>query len=317
MIPSTLRQTLDTFRRDDEQSFTLLGRRTVFEPKEDHATHLRIVTDALYASLHCRVQRSSPGLNGLANLVGARDFADRLSTANQGTGPWQGGWKLLGSGFDGRLVLDRLGVRFWSSPEGVLLNPDGTLSVRMPNEYFDMNPGFYFALGDIDLRQESNQLVRIYWHLTSSGAARIIEAATTLLNRNEIAFQLKVLGDPLAYRRCDAGVIYLLRRDYQRSVPILRQLFTAVCDHVRPRTSWFAKPIAPGVGLAEDPGDGGSFGEHRARLLAAILLEEPKNIAETNNERAARRLAQAGYTLDALYLNPGSDNSYPVLHAIS
>ena len=47
------------------------------------------------------------------------------------------------------------------------------------------------------------------------------------------------------------------------------------------------KRLAPGVGLAEDPGDGSSFGEHRGRLLAGILAEPEWSALGSIAERIA------------------------------
>ena len=74
--------------------------------------------------------------------------------------------------------------------------------------------------------------------------------------------------------------------------------------------------MAPGVGLAEDPGDGSSFGEHRGRLLAVILTDPEWSALDSMAERMAfvsSRLARDGYDLDRIYLNPGSQDDFPPL----
>jgi hypothetical protein len=82
--------------------------------------------------------------------------------------------------------------------------------------------------------------------------------------------------------------------------------------------SLLVKRLAPGVGLAEDPGDGSSFGEHRGRLLAGILAEPEWSALGSIDERnvfLSSRLARDGYDLDRIYLNPGSADDFPDLHA--
>ncbi len=110
-------------------------------------------------------------------------------------------------------------------------------------------------------------------------------------------------------------MIYLARGDYPRARPILREVFAAVGCYVRSRVSWFVKPIAPGVGLAEDPGDGGSFGEHRSRLLAGLLLEGNLRGAPVPAGSIPSGLEQRGYRLETFYLQPGSNDMYPELAA--
>jgi hypothetical protein len=80
--------------------------------------------------------------------------------------------------------------------------------------------------------------------------------------------------------------------------------------------SLLVKRLAPGVGLAEDPGDGSSFGEHRCRLLAAIVTDPEWSGCDSDAEREAlltTRLAADGYTLDRIYLDPGSSDDFAPL----
>jgi hypothetical protein len=53
---------------------------------------------------------------------------------------------------------------------------------------------------------------------------------------------------------------------------------------MRPGTPVFTKFLAPGLGLAEDPGQGDSFGQHRCRLLADAMI-----LAYEQGKKAAMR----------------------------
>jgi hypothetical protein len=70
-----------------------------------------------------------------------------------------------------------------------------------------------------------------------------------------------------------------------------------------------------GVGAADDPGNGESFGMHRCRLLAEGLVEAYRsNIAGTDARIKAvqARFSQNGLNLDAPYLAPGLAE-YPLI----
>ena len=116
-----------------------------------------------------------------------------------------------------------------------------------------MIPGFYLALGDQpedDGRDnaEPEQEVRFYWHLTLDAAVTFMAAATSLLNESRLPFRLKVLSDPGAYHRADAGVLYVHSRDTCRIAPILTRIYSAVADGLRPDVPLFAKRLRPRPG---------------------------------------------------------------------
>jgi HopA1 effector protein family len=139
---------------------------------------------------------------------------------------------------------------------------------------------------------------------------------THYLNQAGIGFQLKVLSEPLRYQRTDPAVLYLARADCLQAWPVLRRIHDEIGPWLRSKLSLLVKRMAPGVGLADDPGDGSSFGEHRGRLLAAILVEPEWSVLDSMAERIAfvsSRLVRDGYDLDRIYLNPGSRDDFPPL----
>jgi len=270
--------------------------------------------EALYSVLHCRVSTAGSPDGGFSNWTGARDFADRLSAANGGVGTWQRGWTAHEVESDGRIVAERHGVRFRVAPEEFRPGEgQGKAAVRIPKEHFELIPGFYLAHGDADDTRGDGDTIRLYWHIAPTGAERLVHLATTLLNRSGIGFQLKLVSEPLRYDRTDPAVLYLARADYPRAEPVLREIHQGVKRWLRSTVSLLVKRMAPGVGLAEDPGEGSSFGEHRCRLLAGIVTDPPWNALGSDREREAflaSGLSASGYALDRLYLNPGSTDAW-------
>jgi hypothetical protein len=321
-----LRTALHSVRVHSSTSFTLLGRRhrvpDSVTPSADVPSLQSALADAIYVSLHCREPAQGSIASGFTNWVGARDFADRLAAANSGSGTWQAGWTARSIEADDRIVAERHGVRFWIPP-GEYRPVDGVVAidrpgaVRIPKEHFELVAGFYLAHGDADDTRDAGNTVRVYWHIAPTGAERLVGQMTRQLNRAGIGFQLKVLSEPLRYHRTDPAVLYLARGDYPRAVPILRRVHDEVGAWVRSSVSLLVKRLAPGIGLAEDPGDGSSFGEHRGRLLARILAEPEWSALGSIDERnffLSSRLARDGYELDRLYLNPGSADDLSDLH---
>lgn len=294
----TLREALGTIRILSPSSFTLLGR------KEEGTVLLDALAESIYAHLHCRMSLESDAVPAFSSWAGARAFVERLSEANGGKGPWQDGWKVRDETPAGALVVERRGVRYWigkDEPRLVGSRPvvGETVAVRLPKEYRDIVPGFYLALGDADDVRDTSTIVRVYWNIAPRAAVELVETVTEGLNRVGIPFQLKVLTEPLRYDRVDPVVLYLARADYSRAVPILSAVYRQLGSWIRSPVSLLVKRVAAGVGLAEDPGDGSSYGEHRSRLLAGLLIEDRLGAIES-----------LGYRLDTLYLNPGSVDDF-------
>src|SRR5262249_33566341 len=78
-------------------------------------------------------------------------------------------------------------------------------------------------------------------------------------------------------------------------------------------TPTFTKPLAEGVGLAEDPGQGDSFGLHRCQLLADGMIrayEQGKKSVYERLKVVEDRFAEDGISLEKPFLNPGSSDDY-------
>ncbi|MGH7536480.1 MAG: T3SS effector HopA1 family protein [Gemmatimonadales bacterium] len=321
-----LRAALHSVRVHSLSSFTLLGRRHQLPGSAASSTGVpalqAALAEAIYVSLHCRVPPQGSVASGFTNWVGAQDFADRLSSANSGSGTWQAGWTARGIEADGRIVAERQGVRFWVPPGEYrpldrVVTIDRPGEVRIPKEYFELASGFYLAHGNADDTRDAGNVIRVYWHLAPTGAELLVGLMTHHLNQAGIGFQLKVLSEPLRYHRTDPAILYLARSDYLQAMPILREVRAEIEPWLRSRVSLLVKRLAPGVGLAEDPGDGSSFGEHRGRLLAGILADPEWRALGSMAEHIAfvsSRLARDGYDLDRIYLNPGSGDDFPPLH---
>jgi hypothetical protein len=266
------------------------------------------LAELLYGTLHCRMVERSEAVPGFTNWIGSRRFVDRLSDANSGTGVWQGGWTVQAFEPDGTVVVERHQVRFWCAAEGCRpvdspLQVGGEVEVKLPKEYREMVPGFYLALGDGGFVRDTTPTLRIYWNVSARGAERLMELITRDLNRAGIAFQLKILAEPLRFDRCDTAVLYFPRDQLAPMLEAVRRVHGAIRPWLRSRVSHLVKVLAPGVGLAEDPGDGTSFGEHRTKLLARLLWSQGESPSLT---KLGRELLTLGYDLDRLYRNPGT-----------
>jgi hypothetical protein len=287
--------------------------------------YLRFALQArLYQSFY-RLGRPEPndGKPPKRSLDGRTPFIDSLSAANQGHGFAEDGW-VIRQIHDTRAIVERHGLKIRVRIDECLVPADtritaGTsVSLPHPKELPAYSPGFYSAFADRPIRTSSTvPVIRLYWNLTSEGAVPFVQAVSERLNHKRLPFRFKVLSDPDSYDRCDTAVIYIPMDGYAQAAPILEQIHEHIAPVLHSATPVFTKPLAPGLGLAEDPPGGQSFGMHRCGLVADGLIVAYYEAASSLEERVEQvidRFAEAGIKIESPFLNPGSTDSYHTFH---
>lgn len=275
----------------------------------------------LYGNFYCKGSATPSGQQrNILRRTPTTPFIEALSAANTGTGARESGFSVVNVA--GNVVtVARDGLRVWVRREDIYaeaedLPPSGQLrEVRFPKELLKLSPGFYMALGNEGLAFEPDRiLVRFYWNLRAEDAPRLIRSATQLLNDNQIPFRLKVVNDPAHYDRCDAGVLYVQRTDYEQVLPPLRRIMVELGANLKKATPVFTKALAPGLGLAEEPAVArDSFGMDRCRLLAeAVIRIHERDVTGATDRLAVIEevFAEDGINHATPYLNPGSPDEY-------
>jgi hypothetical protein len=271
----------------------------------------------LYDRLYIRPTRTG----ATADLLAQRDHTRALSAANNGRGSWEPGWQVVGLEPDGRFAVRKDDITFWVAPDGVRDRsetpaPGDYVRVRVAKELRSLMPGFYLAIGDgdqDDAREAPAPRVRFYWHLKAAAAVPYIAAITGRLNARGIPFRTKVVTDPGGYGRADAGVLYLERQYTTRLGDTLAAVHRAIAALLRPEVPLFARWLAPGLGVAEDPGNRVSFGQHRCQLTArAIWTSFARGDATPEQQAATCAEVVRAAGLDPLHphLEPGSEDRY-------
>jgi hypothetical protein len=133
------------------------------------------------------------------------------------------------------------------------------------------------------------------------------------LNRKSLPFRFKVLNNPHHYPRADAAVLYVDKEYYEGARACILSVYSCLREVLDPSTPLFAKRLAPGLSLAEDPNNNESFGQHRCRILAESLkLISKKNIISTEESISEIESYFRNLKLDLYspYLNPGSTDDY-------
>ncbi|QDU66527.1 T3SS effector HopA1 family protein [Engelhardtia mirabilis] len=288
-------------------------------PSDPQAGLLQQLTYAIYARFHCAAPGEPPAAQGAPTT--AAQWAERTrayQAANRGRDGWDAGWTVEGLEPDGAVRLakgDRrrreLPGRFAAQDTGrPWLQPGDLVSVAAPSSSTAVQPGFFFLLGQrAGSADDEHRIARIYWNLSAEGAEPWIAATSHALQRAGLPFRAKVLMDPVGFARCDSAVLYLARRHFEACLPLVREIAVQVGDWLGERTPPFTLRLAPGVAVAEDPGE--SFGLHRARLVAEGLLAARSTGSDADRARAVvDAFRRAGLDPDRPYLNPGNFDRY-------
>ncbi len=294
--------------------------RTAISPSYAREYVLYGLQRQLYHNYYCPGAAVPGGTAVVGNRASGRsEFIEELSAANNGTGSRDPGWRVDRVDRE-KIVVERSGLRLWLKPDQVAPVGDrgyqrgAPVSLLLPKENLKLSPGFYVSLGDEGLApRRSDPVVRVYWNITAEEAPQLIEAATTRLNAARVPFRLKVVNDPDRYGRCDAAVLYVPKRCYPGIVDAVATMYREMHAPRQHGTPAFTKTLAPGLGLAEDPGTGDSFGMHRCRLLAEGILraqDEGRRSSGARLEAVVNSFAAAGVSSDEPFLNSGSADTY-------
>lgn len=177
-------------------------------------------------------------------------------------------------------LVRRDGVRFWA-PQSALraegAGPGDTVDLVVPSVRPALSPGFFLVDGSRQ-RTGGPAVLRVYLHVREvRQAVTVWQETLSYLEREGIGYRAKVLSAAELYPRRDAVVVYLDGDQEHVARAIARTV--GHLPGIEPAVSSFTERLCPGVATAWEPTDthagrqGLSFGQHRATVLAAALVE--------------------------------------------
>jgi hypothetical protein len=274
----------------------------------------------LYQQAYAR--RFGDGPSETVQLSQGMDMPAALAAANNSRDRWVSDWRISHVFASGQIAAHRYGVQrvFWpgefisAEAAGGPPQPGATVNVLWKGGSAAAQPGFYFSYGEtIPDQIDEYPLVRFYMNIRPGGAARILEYLGRTLNRFRIPFRYKCLSKVDLYPRADAGVLYIGRRFYNVCSELMSDMHKKIGSELGANVPLFSLYLSPGIGLAEDPGTGESFGMNRCRIVAQGIADAfSKNLhsAEGRLKTVEDRFKAVGLDLQRPHLNPGSSNEY-------
>jgi hypothetical protein len=269
----------------------------------------------IYDEAYCRPlgTRGDPPANPVSLI-------EPLSAANAGRDRWESGWFLAQLMPNGHAMARKgdEGNLFapgeFASAAGAHPSPGGPLHVLFARESRTQQPGFYIVNGETPAPYGSDRrMTRIYWHIAEEGAVPLVSVVTTLLNRYQVPFRFKTLSYSGAYTRADAAVLFFAARYYQIVARLLPRIRADVHAHLRSATPLLTRRLYDGIGLAEDPANGESFGMNRSRLIAQAIWDayaRGTQTVESRMQELAIQFQRDGLSLERPHLRAASADIY-------
>jgi hypothetical protein len=288
---------------------------------------LALLASEIYASCYCR-RLGGQSKNCEDDDFHSDDITERLSSANLGKGRWDGGWVVQEAEPSGRIWAKRRGCKHWFWPGQYLVEGSETttlvgavVSVYLAKEDLQIQPGFYFAMSE-SVPEESDHalLVRLYWNVKAGGAAALISLLTERLNRFRIPFRIKCPRYRRHFDRRDSAVLFIPRWCFPLGMRLATECYGQIRSYLLPDTPLFSKVLMPGLGFAENPENGESFGVSRSRLLAEAIARAYRRNLQTPDarfEELASLFRRMGVDPDQPYLCAGSRDDYEVMPNVS
>lgn len=250
------------------------------------------------------------------------DLTEALSQANTSRERWESNWQVTQVFPSGQVLAQRNdAVRSLWPGEFITLDGPGVpprvgaaITIFAPRESRTIQPGFYFAFGETqDDQFEIYETIRFYWNVSDTGAAGLVQAITRHLNRFLTPFRFKVLSSRTLFSRLDSAVLYVNKRHCHVTSEVLVDVYHSLHPYLAPDTPVFARPLAPGLAFAEDPGTGESFGGFCCRLVAegiwSAYLQGTQDVG-ARLEAIKNQFESSGIDFDRPYLRPGSADIY-------
>jgi hypothetical protein len=250
------------------------------------------------------------------------EFLSRLSAANCSRERWDSMWRVYELRENGGLSVEKRSTNRLVLAGQFIFNQTvarapaigENVSVYAPKESIGTQAGFYFAFGEtISSDYDDAHLSRFYFNMNPDRVPWLIERLSVLLNRHRIAYRLKCLANPLFYERMDPVVLYVAKR----FVPAFMRLFAGarneLADRLRDGTPLLTKPMLNGMGAADEPGGGFSFGQSRSRLLSEGVVDAWLAGDQSSNSRLwhiSRRFRRSGLSLASPHLSEGAKDLY-------
>ena len=250
-----------------------------------------------------------------------------LHKSNCGQGYFDPGWNVLREESNGLLAVQKNELTIHVDRKQMQLAEQSAhvgLRVSLPMPSNLVTTGCYLAVGNAGLHNYNldnpPQIVDIYFNFSPAGAIAVMKSLTQQLNAMLIPFSFRAPYNINDYNRYDSGTLHIERHNYQAIWQVLQNIYAESKSHFQTDVPLFTKPLAPGIGLAEEPNTkfiaSENFGANRCRIVANGLQsawQQGDNSKEGKLACIMKHFCEMKVDLKYAYLNANQD-IYPSLN---
>jgi hypothetical protein len=254
-------------------------------------------------------QQSAQVKNDTINGVDV-NFYRQLQQHNPSSGYLDPDWQVVAKTEAGELVVVKDGLHLHLDP-AQHLPPDlqhtaigNIVPIYLPPDL--MGQDTYIMVGNFGSPAGSPS-VQVYFNFTPAAALAISHALSQELNKLGISFQFAILHNPDLFHRYDAGMLWLSQAGYFAIQPVLAQIYQTHQAEFAAEIPLFTQWLAPGLGIAEDPGAPVTFGLQRCGLVATglvVAMEQGKTSVADKLKIVEQEFTTAGIDWLHPQLNP-------------
>jgi HopA1 effector protein family len=249
------------------------------------------------------------------------DFFEQLHVNNTGKGWYNPKFTVAKINNDATISVNKKGITTTINPNYHL--NDKTMNTAIGDIVSILTPSyqlsncFYIAFGDAT--EYFIEWTYLYLNFTSEKASLIMNTITNQLNKDAVPFIFYVLHNPSNYDRYDSGFIRFEKKDYWRIVNVLKTLISNDSNCFEAEVPMLAKIIAPGIGIAENPGlpfrEIDDFCLERSEIISDSLIMAYQTGGSTEKclHYIQKFFEKKGYDIEKPYLNSNSEDIYKVL----
>jgi hypothetical protein len=285
------------------------GSNQISDSHTERQNLINSLTGTIYSHYYCGVANDKDVYKKPSKSA-QQAFMNELSKANASRGGLDYNWKIYSVDPSGNAFVQKDGDLRWLQPNSFQYqNPrqqrhqvNTFVHIKKIRDSRTIQDVFYHVFSDEIFPQEV-ELSRIYWNIKPESASKLIRLLTTTLNSYRIPFQFKCLNHPDLYVRTDAAVLYLDKRNVHVVSILLKSILNELKDDLREGIPMFTQKLFKGVGFAEDPGKGMSFGMSRSTVIAQALVDAFFSEIENSLEYVLETLEQKGFVIERMHLN--------------
>lgn len=244
-----------------------------------------IIRSQIYHECYCRL-RFATRIDLMQNLYREdfgkidKEFLQALKDANQFIKPIQTGWTLENKFSNGSVNVKKnqerrlipAGDYLFDQFNTNLASNQKAVSIRAYADHFTDASIFHFIFGENYQSTNYPYLIRFYFNMKAAFASELVTWLSGNLNKLTIPFQFKSPASPEYYTRADAGVLYIENRYFR----LVKDLISEHKDMIKPLlnsgTPLFTYQLTEGIGIAQQPTNGSSFGMNISEMLTEGII---------------------------------------------